>query len=493
MCSRGPRPARMESSGALGSLRVAGSVVDLTADDEEGARPARHEPRRLVPDEDVAAARAEWAAAAPARNNAHPVAVQAAPASPAPHACGGGSSPGAAAPGEAAVAPVAAGKQPRDDASDGEDHDQCIICHEEFDNSGHHRVVALACGHLFGQNCITKWLGERKTCPSCNKKAKRADIRPIFFTKVVVRDTAELEAIRKEAAREKAQRLRAEDELKRRQQDLVRAQVAMKSLEAQMKRLRQRVPAPLPLVPDGASRGRCGQLAHGCTGSLGSKSEAPWGGGAADGAARGACRQPLHPLPCGTNHAGPGAGASSAAREGGAGGGWESWGGEKDGAGAAGASLGGRCAGGARGKEGVELAEGGKGKRWRVTRQWRVREGKVVACAEGEGCFLVSCAVGGCEGGGRGSGAGRGLAWTLCKLNYLSGLRENLTPPLHAKPITDCKVYLSICPSMYMCAVYTCIHTYIYACMHTYIHTYIHSYKHTYIHKHIRTYRRTYK
>jgi hypothetical protein len=134
---------------------------------------------------------------------------------------------------------------------------QCIICHEEFDNSGDHKVVSLACGHLFGHRCIRHWLNERKTCPNCNKKANRRDIRPIFvsacscvllhavpcvlvgaatevclqqFTKVVVRDTTEIEAVKQELLKQKALRERAEDSLRRRQEDLVRAQVQSRHL-----------------------------------------------------------------------------------------------------------------------------------------------------------------------------------------------------------------------------------------------------------------------
>jgi len=109
--------------------------------------------------------------------------------------CGGPHSKGAVA--RSASAETMTGKRSRaQDSSDDDSHDQCIICHEDFDNCGDHKVasmyhvkelflfvscphpdgfgncqiVSLSCGHLFGNSCILKWLSERKTCPSCNKK-----------------------------------------------------------------------------------------------------------------------------------------------------------------------------------------------------------------------------------------------------------------------------------------------------------------------------------
>jgi len=148
------------------------------------------------------------------------------------------------APAGAATPPKpSTGKRPREADSDNEDegHDQCIICHEDFNNSGDHKVVSLACGHLFGNCCILKWLGERKACPSCNKKAARKDIRPIFFSRLLLRDRTEEEALQRELEKQRQQRQRAEEALKRRQQDLVKSQVEKKSLEAELKALKQQL------------------------------------------------------------------------------------------------------------------------------------------------------------------------------------------------------------------------------------------------------------
>ena len=96
---------------------------------------------------------------------------------------------------------------------DREDEATCTICLDPWTNSGEHRVASLGCGHLFGKSCIQKWLGERKTCPSCNKVCKRTEIRDIFVSNVVALDSAELVSMRNELQRERKARRKAEEEL----------------------------------------------------------------------------------------------------------------------------------------------------------------------------------------------------------------------------------------------------------------------------------------
>lgn len=43
--------------------------------------------------------------------------------------------------------------------------EECTICLEEFKNGG--RVVPLACGHEFDEECIVKWLETSHVCPLC--------------------------------------------------------------------------------------------------------------------------------------------------------------------------------------------------------------------------------------------------------------------------------------------------------------------------------------
>ena len=46
----------------------------------------------------------------------------------------------------------------------------CTICLEVLAERGEHRPAALRCGHIFGEECIKKWLKQKCICPQCNKK-----------------------------------------------------------------------------------------------------------------------------------------------------------------------------------------------------------------------------------------------------------------------------------------------------------------------------------
>ncbi|XP_034255677.1 E3 ubiquitin-protein ligase RFWD3-like [Thrips palmi] len=76
----------------------------------------------------------------------------------------------------------------------------CSICLDAWTNSGDHRLVALRCGHLFGQHCILHWLQIHKAndrrCPQCKKKSTVKDIRPLYASKIRVLDTSEQEALK---------------------------------------------------------------------------------------------------------------------------------------------------------------------------------------------------------------------------------------------------------------------------------------------------------
>jgi len=54
--------------------------------------------------------------------------------------------------------------------------------------SGAHRIVSLLCGHLFGHQCIDKWLSKKNACPQCARKAVKKDIRPIYARNIVATD-----------------------------------------------------------------------------------------------------------------------------------------------------------------------------------------------------------------------------------------------------------------------------------------------------------------
>ncbi|KAI6223449.1 hypothetical protein M3Y95_00891400 [Aphelenchoides besseyi] len=63
-----------------------------------------------------------------------------------------------------------------------EDGDCCTICFCEYTPTGEHRLVCLKCGHLFGKECIERWIRVEKNnkCPTCKAPAKLADIRALF-------------------------------------------------------------------------------------------------------------------------------------------------------------------------------------------------------------------------------------------------------------------------------------------------------------------------
>ena len=116
---------------------------------------------------------------------------------------------------------------------DREEDATCTICLQPFDNSGPHRVAALACGHLFGKDCVRSWLKEgKKTCPTCNKAAKVDDVRMLFAVNLVVQDTAERDAARAQLEKEKRERKKAEAELGRAMMHIVMLQVRLHALLA---------------------------------------------------------------------------------------------------------------------------------------------------------------------------------------------------------------------------------------------------------------------
>ena len=71
---------------------------------------------------------------------------------------------------------------------------------ESISNVGGHRLVALQCGHLFGDSCIRKWIKSQKKCPNCNHKAIPSHIRYIYAKNVIVREAEENTQLKKQIA-----------------------------------------------------------------------------------------------------------------------------------------------------------------------------------------------------------------------------------------------------------------------------------------------------
>ncbi|VDK42500.1 unnamed protein product [Anisakis simplex] len=82
--------------------------------------------------------------------------------------------------------------------TEGDEAACCMICFEEYTNSGSHRLVCLKCGHLYGQSCIERWIRSEKNakCPQCKTRARISDIRRIFARTIKMMDTTELEELR---------------------------------------------------------------------------------------------------------------------------------------------------------------------------------------------------------------------------------------------------------------------------------------------------------
>ncbi|RHY97813.1 hypothetical protein DYB26_005278 [Aphanomyces astaci] len=90
---------------------------------------------------------------------------------------------------------------------------ECTICCEKCVTSGEHRLASLACGHLFGQSCIERWVKQSKTCPVCSQAVKRNDVRVLFTDSVSVVDNSRQEEFNQKYLAEKAARSAIEMEV----------------------------------------------------------------------------------------------------------------------------------------------------------------------------------------------------------------------------------------------------------------------------------------
>lgn len=89
---------------------------------------------------------------------------------------------------------------------DGESNTTCMICMEDWTVGTAHRICCLRCGHLFGRACIERWIKEKGAhakCPSCNKTAKKADIRDIWCKTVKATDSTDLAELQNQLAYER--------------------------------------------------------------------------------------------------------------------------------------------------------------------------------------------------------------------------------------------------------------------------------------------------
>lgn len=91
----------------------------------------------------------------------------------------------------------------------------CPICFAEYTSDGSHRVVSLKCGHLFGSDCIEKWISlyKKTYCPTCSVPCRKTHIRPIYAAKVEARDTVKEQEIIEKYIRENELRKSLESEI----------------------------------------------------------------------------------------------------------------------------------------------------------------------------------------------------------------------------------------------------------------------------------------
>jgi len=144
------------------------------------------------------------------------------------------------------------------DEDTNEEGSNCTICFESWSNSGDHRISSLKCGHFFGYACIEKWLkGTGASCPNCNEKSTKKDIRVHYVSKLSAIDTGErdralgdLEKVRGELRELQLRHTELQVRLKLQQEKIDK-------LEGENKRFRERggeLPAP-SLVRGGAVGG----------------------------------------------------------------------------------------------------------------------------------------------------------------------------------------------------------------------------------------------
>ena len=114
---------------------------------------------------------------------------------------------------------------------------------EPWNGTGKHQLCCLACGHLFGKKCISKWLKEKKKCPKCNKPSRASEIRLLFVEKIAVVDTSNRDSLLQQLERERDLRKQAETQR-------MQLEMNMKLLQSELNLAKRRVQSSLPDRPN---------------------------------------------------------------------------------------------------------------------------------------------------------------------------------------------------------------------------------------------------
>ncbi|KAJ8705136.1 hypothetical protein PYW08_012456 [Mythimna loreyi] len=122
--------------------------------------------------------------------------------------------------------------------SDDMDGETCPICLDTWGNSGKHRLVALKCGHLFGAECVERWLkaqtSNNRTCPTCKSRASLRDLRCIYARRLVAADNSEITRLQKQVDILLAQKSRTELQLQT-------AKMTQRTLAEQLENLKKTI------------------------------------------------------------------------------------------------------------------------------------------------------------------------------------------------------------------------------------------------------------
>lgn len=89
----------------------------------------------------------------------------------------------------------------------------CSICQEVFNAST--VCVVTKCGHVFHKACVTQWMANSRTCPSCRAACPPSALIRVYFTTALTDPSMrDLESVtgKLQAAQETATKLTAENE-----------------------------------------------------------------------------------------------------------------------------------------------------------------------------------------------------------------------------------------------------------------------------------------
>ncbi|KAL7642606.1 UNVERIFIED_CONTAM: hypothetical protein RMT77_007170 [Armadillidium vulgare] len=66
----------------------------------------------------------------------------------------------------------------------------CIICSDAFLNFND--VASVSCGHTFHSHCLSQWLENSKSCPTCRQRATHKHMQKLFFD-AIENDTSQID------------------------------------------------------------------------------------------------------------------------------------------------------------------------------------------------------------------------------------------------------------------------------------------------------------